>query len=265
MYLQHFGLTRYPFQKTISSDDLFLSAAAQETQARLDHWLELRSIALVTGEVGSGKTTLCRRFAAQFHPGLHRLLYVCHSTGNPTDLFKLIAWELRLAVERNRAALYRSIQAEVTRLITETRVVPVLMIDEAQNLRNDVLEDLRLLTNYAMDSENRLALLLIGQAELRRRLSLAVHDAFSQRITVRHHLGGLNRQDLGLYLVHLLRLAGTELPLFEPAAIEALHQATQGLPRKVNQHAHHAMIAAALANAKTVSADHVEAAIEEVR
>ena len=196
MYLQHFGLTRYPFGKTIATEELFVSAPVQEIEARLDHWLELRSIALVTGEVGSGKTTLCRRFAFRLHPGLHRLFYVCHSTGNPTDLYKLIAWELRLPVERNRAALYRSIQGEVTRLISECRVVPLLIIDEAQNLRNDVLEDLRLLTNYAMDSENRLALLLIGQAELRRRLSLTVHEAFSQRITVRHHLGGLTRADV---------------------------------------------------------------------
>jgi type II secretory pathway predicted ATPase ExeA len=265
MYLEHFGLTRYPFRKTIAADELFVSAAAHEVQARLEHWLELRSIALVTGEVGSGKTTLCRRFAASLHPGLHRLFYVSHSTGNPTDLYKLIAWELRLPVERNRAALFRSIQAEVTRLINESRVVAVLVIDEAQNLRNDVLEDLRLLTNYAMDSENRLAMLLIGQAELRRRLSLSVHEALSQRITVRHHLGGLGRDDLQPYLTHLLRLAGTELTLFEPAALEALYQATQGLPRKVNQHAHHALVAAALAKARTVNADHVEAALEEVR
>jgi type II secretory pathway predicted ATPase ExeA len=116
-----------------------------------------------------------------------------------------------------------------------------------------------------MDSENRLALLLIGQAELRRRLSLSVHEAFSQRITVRYHLGGLSRDDLEPYLAHLLALAGTELPLFEPAALEALHQATQGLPRKLNQHAHHALVAAALAKARTVSAEHVEAAMEEVR
>ncbi len=265
MYLQHFGLTRYPFRKTIAPEELFLCASAHETQARLDHWLELRSIALVTGDVGSGKTTLCRRFAQGLHPGLHRLFYVCHSTGNPTDLYKLIAWELCLPVERNRAALYRSIQNEVTRLVTESRIVPVLVIDEAQNLRNDVLEDLRLLTNYAMDSENRLALLLIGQGELRRRLSLTVHEAFSQRITVRHHLGGLGRNDLEPYLQHLLRLAGTELSLFEPPALEALYQATQGLPRKINQHAHHALIAAALAKAKTVGAEHVEAAMEEVR
>jgi type II secretory pathway predicted ATPase ExeA len=115
-----------------------------------------------------------------------------------------------------------------------------------------------------MDSENRLCLLLIGQAELRRRLLMAVHEALAQRIVVRHHLAGLTRDELPPYLGHRLRLAGCELPLFEPAAMEALFQATNGLVRKVNGLAHHALNAAALSRARTVSADHVQAALPEV-
>ncbi len=115
---------------------------------------------------------------------------------------------------------------------------PVLVVDEAQHLRSDVLEELRLLTNYEMDSQNRLCLLLVGQAELRRRIGMAVHAPLSQRIVVRYHLDGLTREELSLYLTHLLRLAGTELPLFEASAMEALFQATSGLPRKVNLLAH---------------------------
>jgi general secretion pathway protein A len=107
-------------------------------------------------------------------------------------------------------------------------------------------------------------LLLIGQAELRRRISMAVHEALSQRVIVRHHLTGLGRDELGPYLAHLLRLAGTELPLFEPSGLEAIHQATNGLPRKVNLLAHHALIAAALAKKQAVTAEHVQAALPEV-
>jgi type II secretory pathway predicted ATPase ExeA len=93
---------------------------------------------------------------------------------------------------------------------------------------------------------------------------MAAHEALSQRIVVRAHMGSLSRDELGDYLAHLLRRAGTELQLFEPAALEALHQATSGLPRKVNLLAHHAMTAAALAKAKTVSAEHMTAAMPEV-
>lgn len=265
MYLEHFGLTRHPFAKTIAPDELFPSAAAPEIDARLDHWLDLRSIALITGEPGSGKTTLCRKFADKLHPGLHRVFYIHHSTGNPTDLYKLIAWELRINVERNRAALFRSIRNEISRLVQESRIVPVVIIDEAHNLRNDVLEDLRLLTNFAMDSENRLALLLIGQSELRRRISMHIHDAFSQRIIVRHHIEGLGRDDFDAYISHLLRRAGTELPLFEAPALEAIFQATRGLPREINRTAHNALIAAAVARKKQVGIEQAETAIEESR
>lgn len=265
MYRKHFALTRHPFAKDLAPDDLFPARATAELEARLAHLIELRGIGLVTGEIGSGKTTVCRKVTAALHQGLHRVLYVPLSTGNTLDLYKSIAWELGLPVElRNRANLYRSIRAEVSRLVIETRISPVLIVDEAQHLRNDVLEDLRLLTNYEMDSQNRLCLLFVGQVELRRRLHLTVHEALAQRIVVQHHLTGLARDELPHYLAHLLRLAGTELPLFEPQAQEALFQATSGLPRKVNLLAHHALLAAALARAKTISAEHVEAALPEV-
>jgi len=140
----------------------------------------------------------------------------------------------------------------------------VLIVDEAHHLRNDVLEDLRLLTNYQMDSENRLCLLLVGLTELRRRLAMAVHESLAQRIVVRYHLAGLTREELPAYLTHRLRLAGCELPLFEPPAVEALFQATQGMPRKVNRLAHYALTSAALTQARTVSAEHVQTAREEV-
>jgi type II secretory pathway predicted ATPase ExeA len=141
----------------------------------------------------------------------------------------------------------------------------VLVVDEAQHLRNDVLEDLRLLTNYAMDSEPRLCLLLVGLTELRRRLTMAVHESLAQRIVVRYHLGGLARDELPEYLDHRLRLAGTSLPLFEPSAVQALYQATHGLPRKVNLVAHYALSAAALAKARQITAEHVQSALEEVQ
>lgn len=264
MYRKHYGLTRHPFGKEIAPEELFVSAANRELEIRLGHLLDLRGIGLVTGEVGSGKTTLCRKVTSALHTGLYRVLYVALTTGNAMDLYKCIAWELGLETERSRAALYRCIRTEVTRLCLENKIRPVLVVDEAQHLRSDVLEDLRLLTNYEMDSQNRLCLLLVGQAELRRRLGMAVHEPLSQRIVVRHHLGGLTREELALYLGHLLRLAGTELPLFEMPALEAIFHATGGLPRRVNLLAHHALTAAAVAKAKTVAAEHVQAALPEI-
>ncbi len=162
MYLTHFGLTGYPFERDLQPDELFASTSLREAQARLSHLVELRGIGLITGEVGSGKTTACRQFAASLHAGLYRLLYVTLSTGNVMDMYKSIAWDLGLPIERNRSMAFRAIQTEITRLATEARQQPILVIDEAHHLRNEVLEDLRLLTNYAMDSERRLCLVLVG-------------------------------------------------------------------------------------------------------
>ena len=250
MYLRHFALTHFPFHDALHTDELFASSAIAEAQARLHHLLELKGIGLPTGEVGSGKTTVCRKVTA----GLHHLLYVTLSTGNVMDMYKSIAWELGLPAERNRAGASRAIRDEVTRLVREAKQQPVLVVDEAHHLRNDVLEDLGLLTaNYHMDAENRLCVVLIGLTELRRRLSMTVHESLDQRIVVRHHLTGLARDELPRYLEHRLHLAGTELALFSAPATEALFQASNGMPRKVNRMTHYALTAAALDNAQQVT------------
>jgi general secretion pathway protein A len=264
MYRVHFGLTQHPFGNEIEPEDLFQTVASKELEVRLTHLIDLRGIGLVTGDPGSGKTCCCRKVLASLHSSLYRVLYVALSTGNVMDLYKTISWEMGLPVERSRAALFRQIRGEVSRLVTEARTKPLLVVDEAHHLRPDVLEDLRLLTNYKMDAENRLCLLFLGQTELRRRISMTVHEALAQRIVVRYHMAPLTRQELPDYLAHRLRRAGTEISLFEPAAQEALFQATGGIPRKVNLLAHHALLATALSRAKSVSADHIQAALPEV-
>lgn len=264
MYLKHFALLLYPFGNDIPPDEMYTSAGTIELAVRLRHLIEMSGIGLITGDSGCGKSSACRVMVAGLHTGLYKVFYVPLSTGNPMDLYKSIAWEMGLPTERSRAALYRQIRNEVTRLGTEARTRPVLILDEAHGLRSDVLEEMRLLTNYAMDSQNRLCLLFCGQTELRRRLGMAVHEALNQRIVVRYHLPPLGRDEVSAYITHLLRRAGTELPLFEPAAIEAIFQASQGVPRKINGLAHHGLIAAAIAKAKTVTADHVAAALTEV-
>lgn len=264
MYRRHHGLTLHPFGKDLSPDDLFDSAGMREAGVRLEHLVNLRGIGLLTGEVGSGKTTACRGFMAGLHDGLYRVFYVPLSTGNVMDAYKSIGWEMGLPVNRSRAAAFRCIRGEVTRLCHEAKKSPILIIDDAHHLRSDVLEDLRLLTSYAMDSENRLCLLLVGLTEIRRRLRMAVHESLEQRLIVKHHIKGLARDELGAYLEHHLRRAGTELPLFGPEAQEALFQASSGLPRKVNRYAHYALMASAIDKAKSVNAEHVEQAVKDV-
>ena len=265
MYQRHFAFNRRPFDSDLATDELFESSAHREAHARLRHLIELRGIGLLTGEVGSGKTTVCRQVTSALHPGLYRVFYVSLTTGNVLDMYKSIAWEMGLPAERSRATAYRAIRIEITRLVQEAKQLPVLVVDEAQHLRNDVLEDLRLLTNFSMDAERRLCMLLVGLTELRRRLSMAVHESLSQRLVVRHHVGSLDRDEIDGHLGHRLHLAGCELPLFEPPAVEALYQGSRGLPRQINRIAHYALSAAAVDKARAVNADHMHQALDELR
>ena len=148
MYLKHFAFNRFPFHDNLQPDELFGYAAGAEANTRLQHLLELRGIGLLTGEAGSGKTTACRQLLSGLHAGLYRVFYVSLSTGHVMDMYKSIAWELGLSTVHNRANAYHVIRAEITRLCVELKQRPLLVFDEAHHLRNDVLEDLRLLTLY---------------------------------------------------------------------------------------------------------------------
>ena len=265
MYRQHFSLSRLPFEAPACSDELFRSQAAEETETRLRHLLELRGIGLLTGEPGSGKTSLCRRVADSLHPSQYRVCYVSLTTGSVIDIYQSIAWELGLQAPRYRAEARHAIQAEIARLAREARTLPVLVIDEARHLRHDVLEELKLLTNFEMDSRRLLCLLLAGLTELRRKLAMAVNESLAQRIVVRQQLEGLRPEELEPCLQHCLRLAGCELQLFDKPACEALLQASRGLPRLLNRLAHFSLAAAALDEARSVAPRHVEHACQEVR
>ena len=116
MYLRHFAFTRLPFETPAETDELFDSNARREAEARLGHLIELRGIGMLTGEVGSGKTTVCRYLTAQLHPGLYRVHYVSLTTGNVLDMYKSIAWEIGIAVERSRSSAHHAIRTEISRL-----------------------------------------------------------------------------------------------------------------------------------------------------
>ena len=263
-WLQHFALARDPFAAPEHADDLFETRALREARSRLSHLFDLRGIGLLTGESGCGKTSVARQAVGRLHPSRHRIVYISLTTGSVIDTFQCLAWGLGLPTVRTRAVAYRAIRSEITRLACESGQLPVILIDEAHLLRGEVLEHLRLLTNFAMDSQQRLCLLLVGLSEIKALLARARYESLCQRILVRHQLDGLDRDELEPYLEDRLRRAGCELPLFEASAVQALFQASRGLPRQVNRIARFALCAAACDNARQASADHVSQARAEV-
>ncbi len=263
MYLQHFGLKGYPFEKTLCSDELFETEAQTEARARIGHLIELRGIGRQASEPGVGKTVLCRQVAGSLHEGLHQLRYVSFSTGTARDTWNVIATAFGLEEGQSRATLCRQLRVEMNRLVLEARKLPVLIFDEAHHLGNDVLAEFKLMTNYEMDSGSRLCLLLVGLTELRGRQA-AVHEPLAQRIVVSCHLPGLRHEEVGAYVEHRMRLAGADVPVFEKPAIEALALATGRIPRKIDRLAHHALIAAAADGVRVAGEQHVAQAAGEV-
>jgi general secretion pathway protein A len=245
-----FGFKKTPFSDSPDAKQLFASQAWIQLKARLQFLVDHHGAGLITGEVGSGKSTATRSFLAALNPNLFKVVYLHWSSGSTLDLLRQLALELDLEPAHHRGDLARQISQAIVRLNQTKKQHPILVCDEAQLLRHAALEQFPLLLNFDMDSSRYLTLLLVGQPLLRRTLSLQMHEALRQRICVHYHLDGLSRDELDSYVAQQLKAAGVTQPLFDDTARQALYQATKGIPRKVNKLA---LTALRLAAARKVS------------
>jgi general secretion pathway protein A len=265
LYTQAFGFTHPPFHRPLAADQLFRCPGLEELHSRLRYLVDARAIGLLTGEPGSGKSTALRRLREDLHPDQVRAVYLHDTLVNPADFCRQLALELGLRPEWSRAMTLRLIQQEIQRLVNDRHLTVLIIVDEAQNLRPDVLALFPLLANFDWDAQSRLAVLLAGQSGLRQILRLSHLEALAQRITIRFALRGFDRDTTRLYLEHRLQIAGLNRPLFTAPAYEALFDASQGVMRRIDTLAHHALAAAATARAKLVEPEHILHAAEELR
>src|ERR1700757_1478046 len=230
-----FGFKKPPFSDCPDPTQLFPSQAWNQVRARLQFLVEHHGAGLITGEVGSGKSTAARSFTAALNPNLYKVMYLHWTPGSTLDLLRQLSVQLDLEPAHYRGDLARQISQAIARLNQTKKQHPILICDEAQLLCHPSLEQLPLLLNFDMDSSRYLTLLLVGQPLLRRTLSLQMHEPLRQRIAVQFHLEGLSREELDSYLTHQLKAAGVSQSLFDDTARQALYQATKGIPRKVNK------------------------------
>jgi general secretion pathway protein A len=235
VYLEYYGLKEPPFNITPNPRFLFFSAKHREAFNHLLYGVrERKGFVQLTGEVGAGKTTLCRALLEQLGPSFSTAL-ILNPVLDADQLIKAIAMELNLKVkgldrletvaEINRFLLQQAEQGKDT----------VLIIDEAQNLTRELLEHLRLLSNLETDERKLLQIVLMGQPELRELLQDHSLRQLRQRITIRYHLNALNRNELGQYVHHRLQISGANgAPYFTPAALWRIHNYSKGIPRLIN-------------------------------
>ena len=259
MYLEHFGLSKKPFAKTPDPAFLYPSRQHAEALARLSHAIEERELAVLTGEIGAGKTTLSRALVDAFADRC-RFSFIVNPALPPAQLLGAIAEGFGLPHLRRKAETWSALAERLAALDAEGQF-PVVVIDEAQLLAGrGAYDELRLLTNLAADDRALVGLLLVGQPELRERLRDRGGEAFTQRIGVAYHVGALDLAETGAYLAHRLAVAGRTAPLFAPEAVAALHRHARGLPRRLNQLAASALLEAFARDQDEVDEASVEAA-----
>jgi MSHA biogenesis protein MshM len=265
MYLSHFGLSEPPFGITPDTSFAFSGSAHQEALNTL--LIAARSgegFMKITGEVGTGKTLLCRRFLATLGEGFVTA-YLPNPYLEPRTLLLALAEELGVAMDKDsdQYHLLKALNLGLLNIARQKKAV-VLCLDEAQAMPMESLEMLRLLSNLETEKRKLLQLVLFGQPELDEKLANPSVRQLRQRIAFHYRLGGLKRGELDHYLGHRLRVAGHRgNRVFPPASVRLIHRASEGTPRLVNILAHKAMLSAYGEGRQEVLPRHVRAAARD--
>ncbi|MGZ8258662.1 MAG: ExeA family protein [Methylotenera sp.] len=265
MYSPHFGLKEPPFKITPNTDFFFSGGNRGAVLDALVYAITNgEGIIKLVGEVGSGKTMLCRMLQTIL-PEKIESIYLANPSVAPEDVLQAIAFELQLKLPKNadRLKVMQQLQAHLLSRHAEGRQV-VIFVEEAQGMPLATLEEIRLLSNLETKQDKLLQIVLFGQPELDVNLNQTHIRQLRERITHGFHLGPLQTKDVGEYLIFRLRAAGYHGPhLFTDAAIKKLSSASEGLVRRVNILADKALLAAFAENVYQVTPKHVQAAIQD--
>jgi type II secretory pathway predicted ATPase ExeA len=244
-WVAHFGFTRTPFTKHVAARDLFGRQAHAEAVARIGFCVAEATLGVICGEVGAGKTVAVRATVAALDPTRHHLVYIPNPAFGTRGLYVAIVSALGANPRFHKAEVMRQAADLLAAEEHERHRRVVLVVDEAHLLTPEQLEELRLLTNADMDASSPFAGILVGQPTLARRLRLGAFAALDQRIATRFTLPPMDLAESMAYLRHHQALAGRTDPLFADDAVARLHRVAGGLPRKLNNAATAALIAAA--------------------
>lgn len=264
MFEEFFGLTAKPFGKTPDPSFLYESHQHKEALARLEYAVDEKELALLVGDIGSGKTTLSRALIDRVGEA-HPVILLINPRLTPTQLLRAVARGLGIEPARFRNELLDQIHTKLFELYEQQRE-PVLMIDEAQLIPSKAtFDEIRLLTNFQLDDQNLLSVVLIGQPELETRLERDAYAPLRQRIGMRYSLGPLSLEETVEYIEHRIRVAGGARNPFSDDAMAEIHAVSGGIPRLINTLATTALLDAFGEDAETISNARVASAAQEHR
>ena len=265
MYLEHYGLKEPPFAITPNPRFLFYSTKHREAYNHLMYGIrERKGFVQLTGEVGAGKTTLCRAMLDALD-GQFATALILNPVMSPNEMMKAIAIEFGLMVEGMDRLETVAVINEFLLWRASNGKDAVLIIDEAQDLTDELLEQVRLLSNLETDDRKLLQIVLMGQPELRDRLNAHGLRQLRQRITVRYHLSALTRAEVAEYIRHRIHVSGGNgRPAFTPPAIWRIHRYSGGVPRLVNAVCDKALLAGYVNQTDTIDFNMIGRAIREL-
>lgn len=264
-YKPFFGLKNEPFASDIATKDLLKLPSMVGVKERVDYVMSIGGTLVVTGEVGSGKSTSLRWTTSHYHPSEVLIVNVIANSGSIAEMYKLICWGLGLTpANASKARLVTEAKTAIIDIVKSKKQKIVLIIDEANLMRSDVFGELHTLTQFDNDSKNLISLVLCGQTALLDKLAYRSSMPLASRVVAKTHLETLSRTQLDEYVIHHLKIAGVKKPLFAENAISAIHQGSGGVLRKVNSLARGGLMAAAIEKENQVSAEHIRIAASEL-
>jgi len=266
VYLDYYGLSEPPFAITPNPRFLFYSPKHREAFNHLVYGIrERKGFVQMTGEVGAGKTTLCRALLEHLETKHYSTALILNPALNPDELMKAIAIEFGLPVNGlDRLDTLAVFNAFLLQQV-ENGKESVLIIDEAQDLTEELLEQVRLLSNLELDDRKLLQIVLLGQPELRDRLNSHRLRQLRQRITVRYHLPSLTQDEVSHYVHHRLQVSGANgFPRFTRPALWRIYRYSKGIPRLVNAICDKALLAGFVNQCETIGYKMIGAAVREL-
>ena len=235
MFEDFYGFTCTPFSRTIPTDMLYRGNDSDELIERLKYAAKRQLFAVMTGDSGTGKTTTLRRFHDELQNSQYQVLYLSDSKMTPVAFYKGILKQLGFEAKHYRSEAKRQLHKEIEIMKGVHGLLPVVIVDEAHLLDREMLEEIRFLLNFKMDSQSPMALILSGQTELWEKLKLQFFAAIRQRIDVQCGVGHMDRHQTAEYIKVHLEYAGCQKDIFSDAAIDDIFQFSSGISRLINK------------------------------
>lgn len=234
-YEKYWGMVCNPFTQTSEDKSVFESNDFKQISARLEHLKNTKGIGLFTGNSGVGKTFALKQFVNSLNKNLYKTIYISLTTISVLEFYKALANGLGLVPSGKKVDLYKAIQDRIVSLVKSKKTIPIVIVDEAQYLKTEVLNDIKLLLNFNMDSRNYVIFILNGQPILNDILTRNVHDALKQRIVISYNAEGLSSVEMKEYLQNALEKAGIHEPILHENSYEAIYSCCNKSIRKANR------------------------------